>query len=106
MQISELCYNHHETRPFCVVSVKREVDEMRQGTGHLPAHGGEKPPFRSCPHLSPICTWAVSMIAASSSLYGTSSASLGLRAGQRQARVNVLRTGKRGAMIAVCLCAC
>ena len=92
MQISELCYQHHETGPFCIVSVQREVDEVRQGTGRSPAHRGEKPPFRSCPHLSPICTWAVSMTVASSS-YGTSSTSLGLRAGHGQARVNACKLG-------------
>ena len=93
MQISELCYQHRETRPFCIVSVQREVDKVRQGTGCSPAHRGEKPPFRSRPHLSPICTWAVSMTAASSSLYGTSSTSLGLRAGHGQARVNACELG-------------
>ena len=67
---------------------------MRQGTGHSPAQGGGKPPFWSHPHLSPICTWAVSMTTASSSLYGTSSASLGLRMGQRQAWVNGCEPGQ------------
>lgn len=87
MKISELCYNHHEAWPFWIASVKREAGEARKEHRRLPLCRILESSLASCTflYLSPICTWAVSTMAASSSLYVTSSTSLGLGTGKQWA---------------------
>lgn len=68
-------------------------------TGHSSPCGTLEWPPPPCVllYLSPICTWAVSTMAASSSLYVTSSTSLGLGAGQQWPQ-NSLLMGRAMAM--------
>lgn len=51
MKISELCYNHHETWPFRIISVKREADGVRREHRPLVAaeSAGTAPPHVQLP---------------------------------------------------------